>query len=121
MYDLTKLTNQLKKAGFRTHVETSGAYPLTGIWDWICVSPKKFKSPLPEVLKCADELKVIVFHKSDLGWSDQFIDQVKQGCALYLQPEWDKRNEAMPLIIDFVKKNPAWRTSLQSHKYLNIP
>ncbi len=121
MHDLSSLTQKLRAAGYRTHLETSGAHPLSGQWDWICLSPKKFKAPLPEVLPKADELKVVVFHKSDLSWAEQYAQAVHAGCALFLQPEWDRSAEMMPLIVDYVKAHPKWRATLQTHKYLNVP
>jgi len=121
MYDLTGLTNSLKEADFETNIETSGAYALSGNWDWICVSPKKFKAPLPEVLAAAHEFKVVVFHKSDMEWMKQFLPLLSVNCKLYLQPEWSKAESIMPTLIEFVKENPEWRISLQTHKYLNIP
>lgn len=121
MYDLGRLTELLKQAGLRTHIETSGAYPLTGTWDWVCFSPKKFKSPHPSVYSLADELKVIIYNKSDLKWAEEFAGKVNPGCKLFLQPEWSKEKEMLPLIIDYVKAHPEWRISLQVHKYMNIP
>ena len=121
MHDLGPLTEQLKQAGYKTHLETSGAHPLTGTWDWICLSPKKFKAPLPAILPLAHELKVVVFHKSDLAWAEQYAAAVNEHCALFLQPEWDRSDEMMGLIVDFVKANPSWRATLQTHKYLNVP
>lgn len=121
MYDLSYLTARLKEAGFETNMETSGAYPLSGTWDWICVSPKKFKAPLPEVLARAQEFKVVVYHKSDLEWMQQFLPQLSPDCKLYLQPEWSKSEQVLPLLIDFCRQHPDWRMSLQTHKYLNIP
>lgn len=121
MYDLGRLTELLKQAGLRTHIETSGAYPLTGSWDWVCFSPKKFKSPHPSVYSLADELKVIIYNKSDFKWAEEFAGKVKSGCKLFLQPEWSKEKEMLPLIIDYVKAHPEWRISLQVHKYMNIP
>ena len=121
MHDLGPLTEQLKQAGYKTHLETSGAHPLTGNWDWICLSPKKFKAPLPAILPLAHELKVVVFHKSDLAWAEQYAAAVNEHCALFLQPEWDRSDEMMGLIVDFVKANPSWRATLQTHKYLNVP
>jgi 7-carboxy-7-deazaguanine synthase len=121
MYDLTDLTQSLKEADFETNIETSGAYPLSGNWDWICVSPKKFKSPLPSVLAEAHEYKVVVFHKSDLEWMMQFLPHLPAECKLFVQPEWSKSETILPLLVDFVKENPHWRISLQTHKYLNIP
>ncbi|RYD81946.1 MAG: 7-carboxy-7-deazaguanine synthase QueE [Sphingobacteriales bacterium] len=121
MHDLNKLTASLKEKGFQTNIETSGSSPLSGYWDWICLSPKKFKAPLPEVIEQADELKVVVFNKSDFAWAEKYAAQVKPGCRLYLQPEWDKREIMMPLIIDYVKQHPQWRISVQVHKYINVP
>ncbi|MBT1699936.1 radical SAM protein [Fulvivirgaceae bacterium PWU4] len=121
MYDLTLLTRALRDAGMRTHIETSGVYPLTGTWDWVCFSPKKFKAPHPSIFEKANELKVIVFNKSDLGWAEDFAAKVSKQCRLYLQPEWSKEKEMLPLIIEYVKANPKWEVSLQIHKYMNIP
>ncbi len=121
MYDLTDLTESLQSAGIRTHIETSGAYPLSGKWDWICFSPKKFKEPLPEVAAQADELKVIVYNKHDFKWAESFISQIPTTCQRYLQPEWSKEKQMLPLMVDYVKENPAWRISLQVHKYMEIP
>lgn len=121
MHDLTELTAALKKAGVRTHMETSGSSPLSGTWDWITLSPKKFKAPLPEVLPHAGELKVVVFNKSDFAWAEQWAAQVSPGCKLFLQPEWSKADAVTPLIIDYIKANPKWQLSLQIHKYINVP
>jgi 7-carboxy-7-deazaguanine synthase len=121
MHNLTTLTNELKKAGLRTHLETSGAYPLTGQWDWVCFSPKKFKPPHSSVPAKANELKVVVFHKSDLAWAEEFAQQVNSDCELFLQPEWSKEKEILPLIIDYVKAHPQWKISLQVHKYIDVP
>jgi len=121
MYDLTALTDALRAGGLRTHLETSGAYPITGTWDWICFSPKKFKTPDTSVLKKADELKVIVYNKSDFAWGEEFASGVKIQCHLFLQPEWSKEKEVLPMIIEYVKSNPKWQVSLQVHKYMNIP
>lgn len=121
MHDLTTLTQKLHEAGYRTHLETSGAHPLTGTWDWICLSPKKFKAPLPSILPKADELKVVVFHKSDFAWAEQYAQDVRPDCIRFLQPEWDRSNDVMPLLVDYVKVHPEWRATLQTHKYLNVP
>ena len=121
MHQLDQLTAALKEKGFQTNIETSGSSPLTGYWDWICLSPKKFKAPLPEVIAKADELKVVVFNKSDFEWAEKYAAQVKPGCRLYLQPEWDKKEIVTPLIIDYVKQHPQWRISVQIHKYINVP
>jgi organic radical activating enzyme len=121
LHNLEKLTQLLRTAGMRTHLETSGAYALTGTWDWICLSPKKFKKPVEQVVQQADELKVVVYHKSDLTWAETYARQVKHTCRLYLQPEWSREKQMLPLIIDYVKHHPQWRISLQIHKYMNIP
>ena len=121
IYNLDYLTAGLKEKKILTFIETSGAYPLSGHWDWICLSPKKFKAPRPDVLPFANELKVIVFNKSDFAWAEEHALLVGENCKLYLQPEWSKSAEMTPLIIDYVMNNPKWEISLQTHKYLNIP
>ena len=121
MHELTELTQALKAAGFRTHIETSGAHPFSGEWHHVCLSPKKFKAALPEAFSRADELKVIVFNKHDLKWAEEQAAQVRPSCLLYLQPEWGRREEMMPLITEYIKSHPRWRVSLQTHKYLSIP
>jgi 7-carboxy-7-deazaguanine synthase len=121
MHNLDELTAGLKAAGFQTNIETSGAHPLSGTWDWICLSPKKFKAPLPEVVPHANELKVVVLNKSDFEWAEKYAALVSPSCKLYLSPEWDKREQVTPLIIDYIKANPKWELSLQIHKYINVP
>jgi 7-carboxy-7-deazaguanine synthase len=121
MYDLSPLTRELKNGGLRTHIETSGAYPITGDWDWICFSPKKFKSPDSSSPGKADELKVIVYNKSDFAWAEEYAKEVSPSCLLYLQPEWSREQDMLPDIIEYVKKHPSWRISLQVHKYMHIP
>lgn len=121
MYDLAPLTAALRQAGFKTHLETSAAYPVSGTWDWICVSPKKFKAPLPEVLALAHELKVVVYHESDWKWAQSFVPALNTSTALLLQPEWSRRERITPFLVDLVKQHPQWRISLQTHKYLDIP
>ena len=121
MHDLDDLTQQLQTAGFQTNIETSGVYDVTGVWDWICFSPKKFKTPHPSIYARADELKVIVYHKSDLDFAEQHAHLVNQDCVLLLQPEWSRIQEMTPLIVEYVKNNPQWRISLQTHKYMDIP
>ena len=121
MHNLDQLTNQLQAAGFETNIETSGSSPLSGKWDWICLSPKKFKQPLPEILPLANELKVVVFNKSDFDWAEEYASKVSSHCKLYLQPEWDKASAVTPLIIEYIKQNPQWQLSLQIHKYINVP
>ena len=121
MYDLAPLTEALKASGLRTHIETSGAYPLTGTWDWVCFSPKKFKLPHPSIFEQAHELKIIVYNKSDFEWAEEYAAKVSTSCELFLQPEWSKEKEMLPWIIEYVKANPKWKVSLQIHKYMNIP
>jgi len=121
LHNLDNLTKALQQAGFQTNIETSGSSSLSGNWDWICLSPKKFKAPLPEVVKAANELKVVVFNKHDFEWAEQYALQVSENCKLYLQPEWDKRETVTPLIINYIKANPKWELSLQIHKYINVP
>ena len=121
MHQLDALTKALKEAGLETNIETSGSHPLSGEWDWICLSPKKFKAPLPAIVPKAQELKVVIFHPSDFEWAETYAAQTGKNCKLYLQPEWDKREVMTPLIIEYVKNNPQWEISLQVHKYLNVP
>jgi 7-carboxy-7-deazaguanine synthase len=121
MHDLSELTLQLKANGYKTHIETSGSSPLSGTLDWITLSPKKFKAPLPENLPYTDELKIVVFNKSDFKWAEQYAAQVSDKCKLYLQPEWSKAATVTPLIIDYIKQHPKWQLSLQIHKYINVP
>ena len=121
MHNLDELTTILKTSGIRTNIETSGAHPLSGQWDWICLSPKKFKAPLPEICVKANELKIIIYNKSDFDWAEKFAALVSPQCKLYLQPEWDKSAEMTPLIIDYIKANPKWELSIQLHKYINVP
>jgi 7-carboxy-7-deazaguanine synthase len=121
IHDLTKLTKSLHESGKKNHIETSGAYPLSGEWDWICVSPKKFKAPLDEVVKKANELKVIIFNKTDFKWAEKYQKTVLKDCQLFLQPEWSREKEMLPAIIDYVKTHPEWMISLQIHKYLQVP
>lgn len=121
MYNMNPLTKKLQEAGLKTHIETSGAHPLSGYWDWVCLSPKKRKLPKEEVYEVADELKMIVFNKDDFRFAEEQAKKVNENCTLYLQPEWGKRELMMPLIVDYIKENPKWRVSLQTHKYLDIP
>jgi 7-carboxy-7-deazaguanine synthase len=121
MYDLTELTQVLKEEGMEIAIETSGAYKLIGCFDWICLSPKKFKMPLEENYKKAQELKMIIFNKHDFQWAAELKNKVSDECKLYLQPEWDKAEEMLPLMLNYVKNNTNWTISLQTHKYLDIP
>ena len=121
MYDLDALATALKVQGLKVHIETSAAHPLRGEFDWVTLSPKKFKFPLDGELIKANELKVIVYNKSDLQWAQTFENRVNTNTKLLLQPEWDKREEMLPLVVDFVKNNPHWQISLQTHKYIGVP
>jgi organic radical activating enzyme len=120
-WDMGPLTSLLKEKDLSTHIETSGAYPLTGSWDWICLSPKKNKHPVGEIHSKAHELKVIIYNRDDLRFAEEHAAKVNEQCILYLQPEWSVREKVTPLIVDYVMKNPKWKISLQTHKYLNIP
>jgi len=121
LHKLDELTTALHAAGFQTNIETSGSSPLSGDWDWICLSPKKFKAPLPELVPKASELKIVVFNSSDFAWAEKYAALVSPQCKLYLQPEWDKAAIVTPLIIDYIKAHPHWELSLQLHKYINVP
>jgi len=121
LHALDPLTTALKAAGLQTHIETSGSSPLSGQWDWICLSPKKFKQPLDESIKAASELKVVVFNNSDITWAESFENSVTPNCKLYLQPEWEKADTMTPLAIDYIKAHPHWELSAQLHKYIQVP
>lgn len=121
MYDLNTLIETLKAHHIETAIETSGCYPLRGDIDWYCFSPKKFKAPVDEAYTKANELKVIIAHPSDFEWAETHAAKVSTDCSLYLQPEWSKQERFLPLIIEYVKQNPRWRISLQTHKFMNIP
>ncbi len=121
MHQLDELTAKLQSEGFETNIETSGAHALSGHWNWICLSPKKFKAPLEEILPVANELKIVIFNKHDFEWAEYYAAKVNSNCKLYLQPEWDKASLVTPIIIDYIKSNPQWELSLQIHKYINVP
>ena len=121
LHNLDELTFLLHAAGFQTNIETSGSSPISGDWDWICLSPKKFKAPLPEVVPMANELKVVIFNKTDFAWAEKYAAQAGPSCKLYLQPEWGKAAVVTPLIVDYIKQHPQWELSLQLHKYINVP
>ncbi|MDP3436123.1 MAG: 7-carboxy-7-deazaguanine synthase QueE [Bacteroidales bacterium] len=120
-YPLDKLCNLLKKESMQIFLETSGSYPLSGFFDWICLSPKKRKPPVGNIHHLASELKVIIEKEEDLFWAEENRAKAAESTLLYLQPEWSRRVEIMPLIVEYVKNNPAWSISLQTHKYMNIP
>jgi len=121
IFNLLKLTEELSSAGIQVYIETSGAHPFSGKFDWICLSPKKNAPPQAEYYKLANELKVIVYNRHDFEWANEHAAKVSEDCKLYLQPEWSKREEMMPLIVDYVMQNPRWNISIQTHKYMNIP
>jgi len=121
LHNLDALTAALQAAGFETNIETSGSSPLSGSWNWICLSPKKFKAPLDHVVEVAQELKVVIFNKHDFEWAETFAAQVPTSCKLYLQPEWEKASSMLPLITAYIKENPKWELSAQLHKYINVP
>jgi len=121
LYNLDALTTALKKVGFEVNIETSGSSPMSGNWDWVCLSPKKFKAPLTESIQAASELKVVIFNTHDFEWAETYAKQVAPNCKLYLQPEWDKSNEITPLVIEYIKAHPKWELSAQLHKYIQVP
>lgn len=121
MYQLDELTEKLQNTGFQTNIETSGVYPISGKWDWVCFSPKKFQTPVDSIYEHADELKVVIYHRSDFEFAEKHAKLVKNECHLLLQPEWSKQGETLPLIIEYVKQNPKWKVSLQTHKFMEIP
>jgi organic radical activating enzyme len=121
LHNLKPLTTALKAAGFQTNIETSGSSPMSGDWDWICLSPKKFKAPLAENIPLASELKVVVFNNSDFDWAETHAALVNTSCKLYLQPEWDKSEQITPVVIEYIKSNPQWELSAQLHKYIQVP
>jgi 7-carboxy-7-deazaguanine synthase len=121
MHPLKELTEALQAKGLKTHLETSGVHPLTGTWDWICFSPKKFGAPKADIFEQANEFKPIVFHHSDLKWAAQLAEKINADCLKFLQPEWSKRDEVMPIILNYLRGNPSWRLSLQTHKFIGIP
>lgn len=121
MHDLEPLTTALHARGLLAHIETSGAHAITGAWDWVTLSPKKFKACLPAAYVLADELKVVIFHRSDLDWAMTHAEKVESNCALYMQPEWDKRDEATFWILSHLAEHPTWRLSLQVHKFIGLP
>ena len=120
-WDMSLLTQKLKDQNLKVHIETSGCYPVTGTWDWFCLSPKKNKLPVDDAYAIAHELKVIIYNKHDFIFAEEQAEKVNKNAILFLQPEWSKKEEMTPLIVDYVMNNPKWRVSLQTHKYLNIP
>lgn len=120
IHNLIKLTTELRDSAIRTHLETSGSHPLTGKWDWVTFSPKRYKKPLEEYFVIANELKIIIAHKNDLRWAKEFEHKVGTDCLLYIQPEWEGRINIEPHCVEFIKENPHWQLSLQTHKYIGI-
>jgi len=121
MWDMTNLTRELRENNKKIHIETSGAYELTGNWDWICLSPKKQMKPVDEIYKKADELKVIIYNNDDFKFAEDQAKKISSKAHLFLQPEWENREKMIPIMVEYIKKNPKWKISLQTHKYLNIP
>jgi 7-carboxy-7-deazaguanine synthase len=121
MWNLDHLCGELKKIGVQIHLETSGAYKMSGKFDWVCLSPKKLNPPLEEIKHLTNELKVIIANKTDFNWAVEQRKSIKSECKFYLQPEWSKKDNMLPKIIDFVQLNPQWTISLQTHKFMNIP
>ncbi|MBP1670943.1 MAG: hypothetical protein H6Q22_515 [Bacteroidetes bacterium] len=120
-YPLEKLCSLLKSNGLEIFLETSGSSSISGNFDWICLSPKKKKPPVQEIYKIASELKVIIENEEDFIWAEKNKALVGNNCMLYLQPEWSRIKTMLPVIIEYVKANPCWNISLQTHKYMNIP
>lgn len=121
MHNLDELTSRLRTAGFETNIETSGSYPFSGKWDWVCVSPKKFRPPTEEALELANELKVVIYNKHDFAWAEQHAAMVSDSCKLYLQPEWERMDVMLPAIIEYIKQHHKWELSVQIHKFINVP
>lgn len=121
LHNLEPLTAKLKDHGYQIHIETSGAHKLTGHIDWVCLSPKKFKYPVSSAYQLADELKVIIYNQKDFEWAEDQAKNVASTCRLLLQPEWSRRELVTPWIVDYVKQNPEWQISLQTHHYLQVP
>lgn len=121
MHDLGPLTEALHAAGIQTHIETSGAHALTGQWDWVTLSPKRFKTALSNVFPLADELKIVVVNRQDLAWGEEHASLVRPDTVLFLQPEWDRRERVLPYIMEYLVGHSTWRISLQVHKYLGLP
>ncbi len=121
MWNMNYITQQLQKNNLKTHIETSGAYSLSGKWDWICLSPKKNKLPLDGIYAVADELKIIIYNKNDFKFAEEQAAKTNTNAVLFLQPEWSNQEKMTPLIVEYVMQHPKWKISLQTHKYLNIP
>lgn len=121
LYPLDILTQSLRERGLQIFLETSGTHPFSGVFDWVCLSPKRQQPPLAEVYGRADELKVIIEQEEDLGWAEQCAEQVGATCRLYLQPEWSRAEQVMPLLVEYAKAHPRWNISIQTHKYMHIP
>lgn len=120
-WDMGPITSALKAENLKVHIETSGAYPLSGDWDWICLSPKKTMPPKDEIYTEAHELKIIIYNNHDFKWAEEHAAKVGPNCKLFLQPEWSKREQMTPKIADYVMANPKWQISLQTHKFIGLP
>lgn len=121
MHNLSELTKNLHQKGFKTHIETSGTHAISGDWDWICFSPKRFKKPVEQIYSQTNELKIVISSLADFDWAEKFAQKMNPECKLFLQPEWSKSSRMLPRIIEYIKNNPQWNISLQVHKYMNIP
>ncbi len=121
LYELEPLTRALHRAGLEIFIETSGSSPLSGSFDWICLSPKRRKHPVEEIYSVADELKVVIENSEDIEWAEECAAKVGECCMLYLQPEWSRSEIITPLLVEYVKSHPQWRISIQTHKYMRIP
>lgn len=119
MHDLLPLTTALKNAGLQVHLETSGAHPFSGNFDWVTFSPKQFKAPHSSIYDHASELKIVITSQFDLKWAEQQAALVAASTLCYLQPEWNSP-QSKSLIFDYVLQHPQWRISLQTHKLLQI-
>jgi len=121
MYNLEPLTLALKERGIKTFLETSGSHPLTGIWDWICLSPKRNQPPMPDIYPLAGELKLIIADNKDYSWAEESKEKVSDSCELYLQPEWSVYHQIIDELTRYIMNHPHWKISLQSHKFMHIP
>jgi len=121
IYQLDYLCTELKRNGISTFVETSGSHPHSGIWDWICLSPKKNKPPLEAIFPLANELKVIIEKDLDFSWAEENRKNISPDCKLFLQPEWSVYESIISKVADYVMLHPDWNISLQSHKFMHIP
>ncbi len=121
IYPLDYLTQRLHEHGLEIFLETSGSHPLSGEFDWICLSPKRKQPPLAEAFAAASELKVIIETEEDLRWAEECAAKVGERCMLFMQPEWSRSEQMTPTIVEYVKAHPQWNISIQIHKFMHIP